>query len=605
MTTDTDAAAAASAAALPDASLDPVMVEIVRGALRSIQGEMEALIERTAMSAFIREKKDFHAALFDPQGRVIATKSRPSSADLIAPILALYPADTMSAGDMYWYNDCYAASGAVSHSPDMVMIAPVFSGDQLVAFVQTWAHFTDIGGMRPGSITPDCTEIFQEGMIVPPVRLAHQGRFNEDLLRVFTRNSRFPKALAGDMRATMASLRLGERRIEELAQRFGSAQLVAVFSQLIERTRAVLRARFRALVPDGVYRFTDIVDSDGHGSGPVKIRWKLEVTPDRVVMDATESDDQVRGPINYLMSRTEPAMAFGSYLLADSREYSLNAGALTLFDEVRLREGSILRPRFPAALGQRGVTRMRNTAAYLGLLGMATRGHAPASHSAYVLWNVRGRDAEGEPFVLSDGVAVGWGARPHADGHDAVYLISQENYPVEFIENSYPLRVRSYGINPDTGGPGRWRGGCGVVREFEILTDEATVSVRLDTIKNPPWGVAGGRCAGVGRCVVNPGRADERELPPLSDGNVVRRGDVVRLQTGGGGGWGHPFDREPERVLEDVLNGFVSRVSATADYGVALTPAGDRIDVADTERLRSERPATKFFHRHEYMEELQ
>jgi len=584
--------------------LDPITLEIVRGALRSIQGEMEALIERTAMSAFIREKKDFHAALFDPLGRVIATKSRPSSANLIEPILQEYPLETMGPGDVYWYNDCYTAQGAVSHTPDMVMIAPVFEGGRLVAFVQAWAHFADIGGLRAGSISPDCTEIFHEGVIVPPVRLAQQGRFNEELLKVFTRNSRFPRALAGDMRATMASLRLGERRLQELAQRFGADRVVAVFDELIQRTGRVVRARFRELVPNGSYRFTDVLDTDGHGSGPIRIRWRLDVTPDRVVMDATESDDQVRGPVNYLMSRTEPAMAFGSYLLGGSREYSLNAGALGLFDEVKLREGSILKPRFPAALGQRGVTRQRNTSAYLGLIGMATGGHAPASHSAYVLWNVRGKDLEGQPFLLSDGVAVGWGARPHADGHDAVYLVSQENYPVEFVESSYPLRVRSYGVNPDTGGPGRWRGGCGVVREFEILADEATVSVRLDGIANPPWGVNGGRCAGTGRCVVNPGRADERTLPPLSDGNRVRRGDILRLETGGGGGWGHPFDREPDRVLADVLNGFVSGPSARRDYGVVLTADGEGIDAEATARVRSDRPATKFFHRKEYLEEL-
>lgn len=589
----------------PSSPLDPVTVEIVRGALRSIQGEMEALIERTAMSPFIREKKDFHAALFDSRGRVVATKSRPSSSNLIAPVIEQYPTETMSRGDIYWYNDCYAAHGSVSHTPDMVMIAPVFQGNRLVAFVQSWAHFSDVGGMHAGSISPHCTEIFQEGIIVPPVRLATAGKFNDELVRMFTRNSRFPEALSGDMRAIIASLRLGERRIEELAERFGDAQLLAVFDELIERTRRILLSRFRALVPNGIYRFTDVVDSDGHGSGPIKIRWRLEVTPERVVMDATESDDQVRGPINYLMSRTEPSMAFGSYLLGSSREYSLNAGAESLFDEVRLREGSILQPRFPAALGQRGLTRMRNASAYLGLLGMATGGHAPASHSAYVLWNVRGRDLDGEPFLLSDGVAVGWGARPTADGHDAVYLISQENYPVEFIESSYPLRVRSYSINPDTGGPGRWRGGCGVVREFEILTGEATMSVRLDSIKYPPWGVAGGRCAGTGRCIVNPGCADERLLAPLSDGNVVRRGDVVRLETGGGGGWGHPFDREPELVLADVLGGFVSRASADSDYGVVLVADGQAVDAAATARRRADRPATKFFHRHEYVEELQ
>jgi N-methylhydantoinase B len=322
------------------------------------------------------------------------------------------------------------------------------------------------------------------------------------------------------------------------------------------------------------------------------------------VLDTSDSDDQVPGPVNYLMSRTAPAMILGAYLLGDSRGLFLNAGALQLIDEVVFREGSIFRPRFPAPLGQRGVTLMRNLAACLGLLNVATGGAAPASHSAYVIWYVRGLNEHGEPFLMSDGVGVGYGARPAADGHDAIYLVAQENYPAEFVESAYPLRVRRYAINTDSGGPGRWRGGCGVVREVEILAPEGVVSVRLDTIENPPWGVGGGQAARPGRCIVNPGRKDERILRPLSDGNRVARGDLIRIETGGGGGWGHPFDREAEKVLADVLGGFVSRESAERDYGVALTQNSRAIDAEETRKLRLKRPAVKLFHRHGYCETL-
>ncbi|MCE2948272.1 MAG: hydantoinase B/oxoprolinase family protein [bacterium] len=586
-------------------AVDPVTVELVRGAMRSIQGEMEALIERTAMSAFIREKKDFYAGLFDARGRFIAGKSRPGSSDLIGPILEQYPADTVKAGDLYWYNDCYAARGAVSHSPDQVLAAPVFHDGRLVAWAQAWAHFSDIGGMHAGSISPACTEIFQEGIIVPPVRLAAEGRMNDELLRLFLRNSRFPEAVGGDMRALIAAVRLGEKRLAQLVARFGATRTEAVFDDLIRRVREVLQQRFRALVPDGTYRFTDTVDSDGHGSGPIRLRWTLEVTPGRITLDATGSDDQVRGPVNYMMSMTEPGMTFGSFLLGDSREYTLNAGAEALFDELKVRPGSILQPKFPAPLGQRSITKMRNLGAYLGLLGVATGGRMPAAHSGYVIWTVRGLDNAGARFLMSDGVAVGYGARATADGHDAIYLVAQENYPAEFVEASYPLRVRHYGLNRDTGGPGRWRGGCGVVREMEILCDEVTVAVRIEGDANPPWGVNGGRCAGSGRCVVNPGRADERVLPPLSDSHVLHRGDVVRIETGGGGGWGHPYDREPERVLADVLGGHVSARSAADDYGVVLAGDGRSIDAVATGRRRAERPATALFHRHTYRDALE
>jgi N-methylhydantoinase B len=581
---------------------DPVTLQIVRGALRAAQSEMEALIERTAMSPFIREKKDFYAALFDAHGQLVVGSNLPVFGDVIAPILEHYPRETMRPGDIYWFNDCYASRGAVSHSPDQVFVAPVFADGELSAFAQSWAHFNDIGGMRPGSLSPDCTEIYQEGIIVPPVRVAREGVMVDELLRLFFRNSRFPEMVRGDTRASIAAIRLGERRLVELFERFGRAKVADTFAALLDETERELRAKLRALLPLGEHRFTDRVDSDGHGTGPIRLRYRLDVTAERITLDTSESDDQVKGPVNFLMSPPVPAMVFGSYLLGEGSSL-LNAGVERVIDEVILREGSVLQPRFPAPLGMRGVTMMRNMAACLGLLNVAAGGKAMAAHSAYVIWYLRGRKDDGELFLLSDGLAVGYGARPTSDGNDAVYLVAQENFPSEFLDSVFPVRVRSYAINPDTGGPGRWRGGCGLIREVEVLAPEAMVSMRIDTVENPPWGVAGGHAAGSGRCVVNPGRSDERVLKPLSDGNIVFRGDVVRVETGGGGGWGHPFDREPERVLADVQTGFVSRAKAEEDYGVVLT-RDIAVDAAATRERRSARPVAKLFHRHGYQDAL-
>src|SRR5262249_40998522 len=212
------------------AACDPVTREIVRGALRAIQSEMEALIERTAMSPFIREKKDFYAAVYDADGRLIVGSNLPVFGDVIGPIADQYPLETIRPGDIFWFNDCYASRGAVSHSPDQVFVAPVFAEGQLSAFAQSWAHFSDIGGMRAGSLSPDCTEIWQEGVIVPPVRVATEGRLSDELLRVFYRNSRFPDMVKGDTRASIAAIRLGERRLCELFERFGRSPVLAVFS---------------------------------------------------------------------------------------------------------------------------------------------------------------------------------------------------------------------------------------------------------------------------------------------------------------------------------------------------------------------------------------
>jgi N-methylhydantoinase B len=579
---------------------DPIIVEIARGALKAIQHEMEALIERTAMSPFIREKKDFHAALFNRAGKLIAGRGLPTSSNLIEPIWEHYPEATMRPGDIYWYNDCYASKGAVSHTPDQVFIAPVFAGGHVLAYAHSWAHFNDVGGMRPGSLSADCTDIFQEGIIVPPVLVARDGVMRDELLRLFYRNSRFPAMVRGDTRASLAAIRLGERRLLELIARFGAAKLDAAFDALLERTSRTAKEKLRALVPNGEYRFTETIDDDGHDSGPIRIRYRFQVTPDRTVLDFTESDDQVRGPLNFLMNESTPKLALTGYFLGGSSDGMMNDGALDLIDELRVRPGSIVQPNFPAALGLRGVTMMRNVAGLLGVLNVATGGKAMAAHSAYVIWYIRGLDDNGETYLMSDGVGVGYGARPHADGNDAIYLVAQENYPVEFMDSVFPVRVRSYEINQDTGGPGRWRGGCGMVREVEVLAEEGMVSLRIDSVNFPPWGVSGGQCARPGRCVINPGRPNERVLGPLSDGNIVHRGDVIRVETGGGGGWGHPYDREPERVLEDVLSHFVSRASAAADYGVILTEDGGAIDEAATQACRADRPDTKLFHQNGY-----
>ena len=577
---------------------DPVTLEIIRGATRAAQAEMEALLERTAMSAFIREKKDFYTAIFDAEGAMVVGSDLPIFGDIVAPVAREFPLDTMRPGDLYWYNDCYGSRGAVSHSNDQVFLAPAFHDGARIGFVMGWAHFSDIGGLRAGSISPDATDHFQEGIIVPPVRLVRDGVANEDLLRTFWRNSRFPTQSQGDTRALMAAVRLGEKRLGEMAERFGAAVLADAFRQLLARTEATVRAKLRATFPVGTTRFADAIDGDGHGNGPFRLRFALTRTEDdRFLFDATETDDQAPGPVNFLMHPDVPGMALGLYFLQGEPGQVLNAGGPRAMDEVRLREGSLLRPRSPAPLGMRGLTMMRCLAAMNGLVAVARQGEAPAAHSAYVIIALRG-EHEGRPFLLSDGIGVGYGARPFADGTDAVYFVAQENYPAEFMELSYPVRLRAYGLHCDSGGPGRFRGGCGVVREYEVLAERATLAVRIDSVRNPPWGVAGGMNGGSGRAIVNPGTDRERVLPPLSDGTILTRGDVLRIETGGGGGWGHPFDRPAEQVLSDVLCGFVSEAAAAEYYGVAITDG--TLDPVRTEALRARRPAMRLFHRHAY-----
>jgi len=589
---------------------DPVTLEIVRGAIRAAQAEMEALIERTAISAFIREKKDFYTSLFDADGVMAVGSNMPVFGDMAGSIFKRFPADRMKPGDLYWYSDCYESTGAVSHSNDQVLIAPIFYGGRRCAFVMSWAHFADIGGMRPGSISPDTTDIFQEGIIIPATKLIDEGKINEAVLEIFHRNSRYPSQSRGDMRALMASVELGVRRVGEILERFGPDLVADALAQLLARTRRIVREKLAETFPYGTHRFTDAIDSDGHGNGPYRIRMALtrerrDDGEDRFILDTTETDDQSPGPVNFLMNPGVPGMALGLYYLGGDPRQVCNAGGPLALDEVLLRQGSLLAPNFPAPLGMRGLTMMRVLATLMGLINVAG-GKGPAAHSAYVITLMRGtftsEAGAKQDFLLADGIGVGYGARPYADGIDAVYFVAQENYPVEFLELGYPVRLRAYGIVRDSGGAGRYRGGCGIVREYEILADDALLAIRIDGVKNPPWGIAGGMSGGTGSAIVNPATAHERVLEPLSDGNVLKRGDILRIETGGGGGHGHPFDRPPQIVLEDVLGGFVSVEAAAKLYGVVIE--GNAVDVAATVALRRQRKTARAFHRNEYVDVL-
>ena len=580
---------------------DPVTLEIVRGAIRAAQAEMEALLERTAISAFIREKKDFYTALFDAGGKLAVGSNVPIFGDVAGPVLERFPPAEMEPGDLYWFNDCYGSRGAVSHSNDQVFLAPVFHAGELCAYVMGWAHFADIGGLRPGSISPDTTDIFQEGIMIPLTRLSVAGVVNEPALEIFHRNSRYPAQSRGDTSALMASVALGVRRVGEIVARFGAPVLADALRQLLARTEALVGRRLREVFAPGTHGFTDRIDSDGQGNGPFHLRLAMTRTSDdRFVLDVSETDDQAPGPVNFLMNRDVPGTALGLFFLGGDPAQVCNAGGRNALDEVIVREGSLLQPRFPAPLGLRGLTMMRLLAALNGLVNVAG-GAAPAAHSAYVILLLRGT-AGGVPFLMSDGVGVGYGARPDADGIDAVYFVAQENYPVEFLETNYPIRLRRCSVHRDSGGPGRYRGGCGLVREYEVLAEHAVLAVRIDSVANPPWGTAGGMGGGSGRAVVNPGTARERTLAPLSDGNVLTRGDIQLLETGGGAGHGHPIDRPTGDVHGDVLDGFVSAEAALAQYGVVL--AGDEIDHRATAARRADRPVSKAFHRTTYVDQL-
>ncbi len=572
--------------------IDPVTHEIIRGGLTSTVREMELLMERCAMSPFIKEKKDYFVGIYDAAGRIVACHISASGPGMLAAILRAYPLETMRPGDVYWFNDPYLTDGAVQHHQDMVFVVPVFHEARLVAFAATFGHYQDIGGLHAGSISPHATEIYHEGVLVPPVRIVQEGRLNEEAYRIFLRNSRLPDLVEGDTRAMMASCHLAETRLGELFTWYGAATVLAAFDACIAETAGRARPLFLGLVPEGEWTFHDFLDGDGGTDArPYRVELTLSRRGEHVRLDGRRSDDQARGPINYMTNPGLLRIAFGRYLQSLDDGLDVNEGLLANLDEWVVREGSLLRPRFPAPLGMRANTRFRVMSCIFGALAQANGGRVPAGSPVYVLYYFRAWDAaRGRPILCIEGLGVGLGARPFADGVDVIYYIAQENYPVEYVERDFPLSIERYAVRPDSGGPGFHRGGAGVVRDVRVLCERAELATRMENTLVAPYGVAGGRAGRTGRIVLNPGTAGERLLPPLGDGIELRCGDLLRFETCGGGGWGDPLARDPERVRQDVARGFVTARGALEDYGVVLDPATLELDKNATDEARARRP---------------
>ncbi len=584
------------------ANIDTVTLELIKGALQAARAEMEALIDRTAMSPFIREKKDYFTAFIDREGQLVVSTSLTLSGNLLEGIFDHYPVDTMREGDLYWYNDVYTSHGGVSHFPDMVFVMPVFHDGTLFAFAESWGHLFDIGGSVPGSISPHATSAFQEGIMVPPVKIMAAGVLNEEVFRIFTRNSRFPEMMKGDLKALMAACGLGKRRLEDIVARFGIGAVKGAFDFMLGESERALRSAIEQRIPDGEYSFRDYIDSDAVTDDSHSVHVTLTKQGGKIGLDFSASDDETTGPINFYMDDTVPQFIAGLYFTMQDPNIHMNGGFSRVIGDIVKRPGSIVQPRFPAPVGLRSHTMIRVNTAIFGALAEATGGEASAASCVYVLYYLRSRNPDsGGVELCIEGLSVGFGARTFADGIDAVYYVAQKNYPVEFAETEFGARIEAFRIHTDSGGPGLHRGGCGIIRDIRVLADEATFGLRLDNCKYPAFGVKGGKSGRPGAVIVNPGTPDERHLRTMSDGNIVHKGDLIRIVTAGGGGWGDPFERPAELVLGDVLDAFITLESAAEEYGVILSSDGLSVDQDAThERRAMARPELRMFHRGEY-----
>ncbi|MQG83638.1 MAG: hydantoinase B/oxoprolinase family protein [SAR202 cluster bacterium] len=568
-------------------SVDPITLEIVRGAVSSIILQMEGLVERTAMSPVIKEKMDYFVGIYDLKGRIVDAFLSTSGPKIVDPVIRVYPIEDMEPGDLYWYNDPHLSKGAIQHTGDMCFLSPVFHEEKPVGFAVSFGHFWDIGGSVAGSLSPKSSEIFHEGILVPPIRIMRKGELNREAYAVILNNSRFPEMLEGDTRALMAACRLAEDRLQELMDRYGQSQVLEAFDQIIERSIAEYRKFAREVIPEGEHHFFDYVDADPVDGEPRRVDVKFIHDGDRLVADLTGSGPQATGPVNFITSPGAFNLIMARHLSYMNPELPLNEGAVDFLDEVRTKPGTITYPIFPAPVGLRSHTVIRLMGCLGGIIAQSNGGRAPASSPVYVIYNLRTIDDGGKYLYFSEGIGSGQGARPHADGLNGIYFRDQRNYPVEFEEGEFPLRIERYAIRPDSAGPGYFRGGCGIIREVRIMVD-CTLSTRMDNVRFPCFGIDGGMSGWPGRFTLNPGAPDEDDIPPASEGISVKSGDILRIETGGGGGWGDPFTRNPKDVQRDVLEGYVTQSAALSEYGVALSDNGREIDQSDTEVARNQ-----------------
>jgi N-methylhydantoinase B len=576
---------------------DPVTLQVLRNHTRAAAESMATTLYRTAHSTFVKETEDFTIQLLDAHGKSCAVPI-----DLGATwypgldyeaAMALVPGG-YSPGDIALTNDPYSGFLA-THSPDIVMWKPIFAEGRVIAFAGGHIHNVDVGGAVPASLSRTLTEVHQEGIRIPPAKLYREGVLDEGLLRVMLANVRVPEQNWGDLKALVAAVNTGERRVLELVRRFGVRTIVDGLADLLDYAEAQAR-RVLAGLPDGEYRFTEYCDEDAAGGDPLRLCLALRIRGDAAELDFGGTDPQTLSSMN-VPTGAHPRhslMLVGVYyvLSALSPGITLNFGTTRPFTCI-LPEGSVVNPSFPAAVGMRSLTCGRLRSLIFGAFAAAAPERLPAAPAgATSIINIAAENPRtGRRSITAVAPIVGGaGGMPHRDGTDgagadAAYL---KNSPIEITEAEAPVRILRYGLMPDTGGPGTHRGGMAQVLEFCTTAPDAFVTARnRDRSLFQPWGVLGGEPGAAGSFTLNPDTPREVDLRN-TDTLRLAPGDVLRVISPGGGGRGDPWARDPAAVLRDLRAGRVTVAGARRDYGVAVSAAGN-VDAAETLRLRGMR----------------
>jgi N-methylhydantoinase B len=561
--------------------VDTVTVDIIENALRNAREEMDAVLFRTAMSPGIREQGDCFPMIANRDGKMVVGQF----GSFIHGFTEAYDAE-LEEGDVILTNDPYLCNAAVSHLPDWIVLVPIFKDGRHIAWSAMFGHMSDNGGMVPGSIPIQAETIFQEGIRIPPTKLYKKGELQSDVLELILHNVRTPQWNRFDLNALVAACNTAARRCIEMAERFGDDTFYTTMEIMLERNHMAMEAIINMLVPEEPRTFEDYVCDDGVGMGPYKIRCKLWREGSKAIFDFEGTDPQAQSSINFYLNEDMFKMFFGSFTinLVDP-QILFNDGFYDLV-EVRIPQGTLLKPNYPAALSGRTHALGRIFDVMGGLLGqgapeaMNAAGFSDSPHLFYA-----GYDDKGEWFQLFQ---IGFGGipgRPVGDGPDGHSLWPGfTNVPNEFIEAYFPLRIERYETIPDSGGAGLHRGGNGLTVGYRFLCD-GTISVHDERWLTYPWGVNGGEPGMRSTKRLVRGDGSEQWLGAKSEGIKVKKGDMLFFNTWGGGGWGDPYDRDPELVRADVARSLVSAEGAKR-YGVVIAGDGS-VDEDATASLRA------------------
>ncbi|MFP4036844.1 MAG: hydantoinase B/oxoprolinase family protein [Desulfobacteraceae bacterium] len=569
-------------------TVDPITLEVMRNACQSVAEEMGAALIRTALSPNIKDRRDCSTAIYTADGDLVAQAEHiPLHLGLMVSVvrktLERYPIERLEPGDAIITNDPYISG---SHLPDVVMITPVFLEGECVALLANLAHHVDMGGMVPGGMPTISTEIFQEGIRIPPVKLKKKGEVDEEIMGLISNNVRTSYEMRGDFQAQMAANNVGERRIREVISRYGVDETRFYMDAIMDYAERRMTNAINDL-PRGDFVFEDYLEGDGLIDDFLKIAVSLSISDGRILVDFTGTNDQARGSVNSTRAVT---LACVYYALKSAIGPELPSSGGTFRPvEVITPEGTLVNPRFPAPVSNANInTSQRITEVILGALSKVIPERVPAASTGSMsIFTVGGLDPRtDEYYSYVETYGGGQGALFNSDGMDGVHvhMTNTMNTPTEVIEIAYPLRVERYGLVPDSEGPGRFRGGLGLTREITTVNHRTTISIGTERRAIRPWGLEGGKPGGASATWVIEADGTRRDLPTKTT-TQVEPGTRIVLQTAGGGGFGDPLKRDPELVRRDVMEGFISVERAASEYCVAVGTDGS-IDEEGTRNLR-------------------